>query len=104
VGTVIWRTALIALAYALRWPLPTRAENSLLLTVVSGVDVGITLTLIYWLASWSRWQRFAIGWEILLQNVSLALVIAWLLGSKQPPKRSNAQGAVLARIKLFPRV
>jgi hypothetical protein len=72
-GTAVWRTALISLTYtlglviagglaaALRWPLPARADNSLLLTVVSGVGIGITLTLIFWLASWSRWQRFAIG-------------------------------------------
>jgi hypothetical protein len=71
--TAAWRTALIALVYtfglviagglagAARWPLPARADNSLLLAVVSGVGIGITLTLIFWLASWSRWQRFAIG-------------------------------------------
>jgi hypothetical protein len=69
----VWRTALIALVYALglvlaggqaaalRWPLPVRADNSLLLTAVSGVAIGLTLTLIYLLAPWSRWQRFAIG-------------------------------------------
>jgi hypothetical protein len=71
--TAVWRTALITLVYtfglviagslagAERWPLPMRAANSLLLTVVSGVGIGITLTLIFGLASWSRWQRFAIG-------------------------------------------
>ncbi len=71
--TVVWRTALIAVAYTLglvfaggmaatlRWPLPTRADTSLLLTLVSGVGIGITLALIFWPASWSRWQRFAIG-------------------------------------------
>jgi hypothetical protein len=70
---VVWRTAVIALAYtlglviagglaaALRWPLPAPADNSLLLTLVSGVGIGITLALIYWLDCWSRWQRFAIG-------------------------------------------
>jgi hypothetical protein len=69
----VWRTALIALVYALglvlaggqaaalRWPLPVRADNSLLLTAVSGVAIGLTLTLIYLLAPWSRRQRFAIG-------------------------------------------
>ncbi len=71
--TVLWRTALIALAYtvgvaiagglaaSLGWPLAAPTKNSLLLTVVSGVGIGLTLTLIFWLASWSRWQRFAIG-------------------------------------------
>ena len=71
--SLVWRTALIALAYALglviagglaaalRWPLPAPAENNLLLTMVSGVGIGLTLTLIFLLASWSRWQRFAIG-------------------------------------------
>jgi hypothetical protein len=33
----------------------------------------------------------ASGWEIFLQNVSLALVITWLLGQKVPAKTGGAR-------------
>jgi hypothetical protein len=69
----MWRAALIALAYvvglviagsvatALGWRLPAPKDNSLVLMLMSGSCIGLTVALIVWRLSGSRWQRFALA-------------------------------------------